>query len=304
MEQRNITRAFFGDGDSTVFTSVTDVIRATRADCAAVINIEAQFHDLHWVGAGEASVWTLPAISDFCTFTRSMYVDHFATLQVKGNGGSSVVDMSLLWLWWVAHHRHLSAGSSSPLSAGSTSSPLSAGSLSSSWSAEGWAAGRPYTHELSDTPTATDISEYRLKFDRAFEFAKKLKMPSVGSGAVAGTGAGVGTGAGAGASATSLSPPPASSPITPTLHLCNGMDSVGRFAFDHYHGWKSGTNFSLGLVQGHGVPSTLAASQYCGGRPETLDPVGVEGLRSTRLYLVNLHYQGNQKQVSGCDSGR
>ena len=70
MQRRNISRAYFSDGDSSVFTNVTDVVKNTRANCSAVINIEAQFHDLHWVGAGEASVWTLPAIVDFCAFVQ------------------------------------------------------------------------------------------------------------------------------------------------------------------------------------------------------------------------------------------
>jgi hypothetical protein len=89
MQRRNVSRAFFGDGDSTVFTSVTDVVTRTRADCAAVINIEAQFHPLHWVGAGEASVWTLPAIRDFCRFTSDTYRNHVATLQVTRCAASS-----------------------------------------------------------------------------------------------------------------------------------------------------------------------------------------------------------------------
>lgn len=95
--------------------------------------------------------------------------------------------------------------------------------------------------------------------------------------------------------------------------LCNGMDAVGGYAFDHYHGWKSGRNFSLGLGPasngtelihggggragggagsgGDGIPSTIAASQYCGGRPARLDPPGVALLALARLRLVNLHYQ-------------
>jgi hypothetical protein len=53
------------------------------------------------------------------------------------------------------------------------------------------------------------------------------------------------------------------------------MDVVGGYAFDHYHGWKSGRNVSLGLgsvndvadvITGggggsEGVPSTIAVSQ-------------------------------------------
>jgi hypothetical protein len=67
-------------------------------------------------------------------------------------------------------------------------------------------------------------------------------------------------------------------------------------AVDHYHGWKSGTNFSLGLDDGSGVPSAVAASQYCGGRPEAVEPPSeVARLAATRLRLVNVHYQGGQK---------
>ena len=71
MQRRNLSHAYFSDGDSSVFTSVSHVVKTTRANCSAVINIEAQFHDLHWVGAGEASVWTLPAIVDFCAFMQA-----------------------------------------------------------------------------------------------------------------------------------------------------------------------------------------------------------------------------------------
>ena len=65
----------------------------------------------------------------------------------------------------------------------------------------------------------------------------------------------------------------------------------------------TGRNFSLGLEPasdgttlingggGDGVPSTIAASQYCGGRPARLDPQGVASLALARLRLVNLHYQ-------------
>ena len=48
MQRRNLSRAYFSDGDSSVFTSVSDVVRNTRANCSAVINIEAQVVYLYY----------------------------------------------------------------------------------------------------------------------------------------------------------------------------------------------------------------------------------------------------------------
>jgi len=89
--------------------------------------------------------------------------------QVKGRAGSSVVDMSLLWLWWVVHHRHLPAG---------------------------WATGRPFALDTTETPLPADLAAHRAKSDAAFEYAKTLEVPR-----------------------------PAA-----TLRLCNGMDAVDRYA--------------------------------------------------------------------------
>lgn len=75
-------------------------------DCSTVLNIEPQPHRYHWVAAGEASLWTTTAITDFCRFTFSAYnnLKMFRSLKTKfDHTFSSVVDMSLLWLWWVAH---------------------------------------------------------------------------------------------------------------------------------------------------------------------------------------------------------
>ena len=42
MQRRNLSRAYFSDGDSSVFTNVSEVVKTTRANCSAIINIEAQ----------------------------------------------------------------------------------------------------------------------------------------------------------------------------------------------------------------------------------------------------------------------
>jgi hypothetical protein len=100
MVQNGLKKAFFGDGDNSVFRNITEVCQAGRSHCSAIINVEAQGGNMKWTSAGEASVWTVEAISDFCNFTQVMYQDKVNVLATKHrNGGSSVVDMSLLWLW-------------------------------------------------------------------------------------------------------------------------------------------------------------------------------------------------------------
>jgi hypothetical protein len=104
---------------------------------------------LYWCAAGEASVWTVAAIVDFCSFTVEVYKTKLETLKIKSDKMTSVVDMSLLWLWWVSHQNVTSAD---------------------------WSTGRPY---LSRNPK-DDINQlaiYRKQSDDAFLFSKKLPLP-------------------------------------------------------------------------------------------------------------------------------
>lgn len=149
MAKNKIAKAFFGDGDSSVFVNVTEAF-LLRPQCQAVINVEAQGNNLHWVGAGEASLWTMEGITSLCKFTSEVYGKHKPLLQIKGNGGSSVVDMSLLWLWWVANHKDA-----------------------------GWTSGRPWNHWDAMASTAV-VESYRARTDEAFMFAKKLSLPQMG----------------------------------------------------------------------------------------------------------------------------
>ena len=100
MRSKNISKAMFGDSDSSIFVNVESAW-SHRSNCAAVINIEAQNKLFHWVGAGEASLWRADSIAEFCKFTETIYTSHVDVLEAKARDGSSVVDMSLLWLWWV-----------------------------------------------------------------------------------------------------------------------------------------------------------------------------------------------------------
>lgn len=56
----------------------------------------------------QASLWTIEAISDFCAFTMAFYSKP-EYLEVLGRktkeSGSTVTDMALVWLWWVAWHK-------------------------------------------------------------------------------------------------------------------------------------------------------------------------------------------------------
>jgi hypothetical protein len=148
MMKNDIARSFFGDGDSAVFMNIKSAVRF-REHCSAIINIDAQQHDLYWCAAGEASVWTVAAIVDFCSFTVEVYKTHLETLRIKSEKMTSVVDMSLLWLWWVSHQNVTSAG---------------------------WSAGRPF---LSRNPKddVNQLEKYRKQSDDAFLFSKNLPLP-------------------------------------------------------------------------------------------------------------------------------
>ena len=67
MKAKNFSRAFFGDGDSSVFRNVDEIYQQRRT-CDAIINVEGQFSKYHWTGAGEASIWSVDAIEDFCKY--------------------------------------------------------------------------------------------------------------------------------------------------------------------------------------------------------------------------------------------
>ena len=65
MKKNSIQMVYYADGDSALYANITKVV-SLRKPCSATINIEAQEHNFHWVGAGESSIWTIDAIIDFC----------------------------------------------------------------------------------------------------------------------------------------------------------------------------------------------------------------------------------------------
>ena len=150
MIHHKLQHVFFGDSDVAVFANMTEAW-LRRKDCSAAINIESQGQNYHWVGAGESSLWTQAAIADFCQFTSAVYRDKAQqVLHPKlNNHGSSVVDMSLLWLWWVAHKR-------------------------ASQVEVGWGTGRPYA-----SPDPRELARVRDQSDEAFRFAAALPLPEV-----------------------------------------------------------------------------------------------------------------------------
>lgn len=141
MTIKGISHALFGDGDASIFVNVKDAFML-RPGCNATINIEMQYHNVHWVGAGESSLWTTAAITDFCAFAMEVYQTKRHVLQTKHNYKmSAVVDMSILWLWWVAHKDQT-----------------------------GWDAGRPWSRQKNNR-------DQQKSFDASFTFTKNLKLP-------------------------------------------------------------------------------------------------------------------------------
>ena len=75
MKSHNISKAFFGDGDSSVFVNIHQIDQYRQPKCDAVINIDRQKTKTYWVGAGEASIWSIGAIEDFCRYIILTYID-------------------------------------------------------------------------------------------------------------------------------------------------------------------------------------------------------------------------------------
>jgi len=138
LEAQQSERIFYSDSDSVVFTNMTEVCGKERGRCSAIVNIEDQLHDFHWVGAGESSSWTLKSITDLCTFITAMYKSYVKTLELKYKAGSIVCDMSVIWLWWVALKRNETSK---------------------------WEYGAPFETTNS------------AKFESAFRYAKSLAIP-------------------------------------------------------------------------------------------------------------------------------
>jgi len=148
MKANNMNLIFTGDIDTAVFGSL---IKASedRKGCDAMISIGVQKHRFHWLGGGESSFWTLPALTDFCAFVSHIYANNMSLLLEKHKQhGSTVSDGSLLWLWWVAHKQQQKPGS--------------------------WATGRPYR-----TFNSTEIEEVRRQHDEAFAHSRVLPLPTV-----------------------------------------------------------------------------------------------------------------------------
>lgn len=154
MRAKSLERAFFSDGDSVLFGNATQAW-SDRSECGAVVNVEYQPGPLHMVAAGESSLWTIQALSSFCEYTISVYQSSAAVkvLQLKNLARPAVVDMTLLWLWWVTHQKN----ASDPDDSSSTTIPLQdPGGASSSQEAD---ASRSKKNLL------------------AFQYAKSLPLP-------------------------------------------------------------------------------------------------------------------------------
>jgi hypothetical protein len=149
MSTKNIKQSFFGDGDSSVHVNIAEAWNL-RSHCNAVINVECQGNDFHWVGAGESSMWTIKGITEFTKFTTTIYTNHIDILLKKAKGGSSVVDMSILWLWFVAHK------------------PNSAG----------WDTGRPWKL-LDRQANEGRLIAKRNAHDHSYSLTKSFNLPAV-----------------------------------------------------------------------------------------------------------------------------
>ena len=281
---------FFGDGDTSVFADMNIAFTKTqRLSCDAIIVIPGTIHSLNWVATGCSSLWTLPALQDLTHFITDMYsnVEYLDILRLKAapapsmahmGGGRSVVDMSLLWLWYV---RSLGTSTSTGITGGRR--------------------GRPW-HSLN--PRFSD-EEFRTRFDTALNYSQKLALPKRRS--VANVEAGTGT------ERSSLRVCNALDVVNRTVYdhmrgWSDGSDATLPIVPSDIDGTSTSTTgdtapaaaaaaaaAELGCT--YGCPAITAAALVSGGFPEYTDDalIAAMHLSTRRLYLLTLHYQGETK---------
>ena len=90
MIKTSTPRAFFADGDVSVFYNMTKAFDYKVAlGCEGAINVDRQ-EPMSWVGAGESSLWTIKSITNFSKFLFAMYTK---------NGAKNYVDSTLAVKW-------------------------------------------------------------------------------------------------------------------------------------------------------------------------------------------------------------
>ena len=107
MRANGLNRAFYGDGDSSVFVNVQSIDNL-RPKCAAVINYERQ-SKFSWVGAGESSIWSLDALEDFCRYVTDQCAAELSHMPHIGLLPNCIANMrkpcglsllNLRHMWW------------------------------------------------------------------------------------------------------------------------------------------------------------------------------------------------------------
>ena len=250
---------YFGDGDTALFADATKAwFNTRRRDCDAVLATPGTANTYYWVSTGCSSFWTLRAIESFCDFVMQVYANpkYHKFLRMKADRGSSVVDMSLLWLWNV---RSMPAN------------------------ATGFQTGEPW-HSLNPLMSAV---AFRQAYGSAWSFTKNLlkNMPTESYNAS--------DSVMMGANMQITSPLLVCNGLdvvqrTVLDHMRGWSDgaspklplsTVSQFPDAAYLGCANG------------CPSVVADSLKSGGVPESTDRAAVASLAGRPLYLLSLHYQ-------------
>ena len=298
MIKTNTPKTFFADGDVSVYAGVTKPFKR-KSECDGAINVDRQ-DIFSWVGAGESSFWTTRSITNFSKFLFLMYSPNNKnyleeTLNMKRQNKPAVVDMSLLWLWWFIHHRHLIPRNLAEAS-------------KDAW----FSVGMPW-HAM--TRENTDTWSHN-RFKEAWGHVASFPLPTPGQidsfqpGGL-------------------LSFQKFSYGREPLI-LCNNMNIVVaeegyRYTFDHCHGWHSGSRvdkwdseaiekpsndssknkpLAVSFLDNIGnkqhpcpmCPSILIDAQRGGGVPESLKLADAAKLSKEPVHFLTFHYQGHSKR--------
>ena len=257
MLENQLTKVLFADGDSSIFVSTTSIFN-NNANCDAIINIESQSNLYHFVGAGEASLWSLPAIIDFCQFLMNtyMYDKYMKLLYDKKSHGTSVCDMSLLWLYWVAHTSNNNNNNNK------------------------YENGKPFSITNNENFDEKKLLKIHQTFDESFLMCKKSDLPKINNNIRLCNGMDI-------VNRTTFDHMHGWSRGNQFryMYLTLLFQLFQIFQFISFDSFDFNKN---------GVPYVIGISQFFGGKPEIIE---FNKVTKQKYYFNNLHYQGGEKDL-------
>ena len=320
-----LPRVFYGDDDTVVLYNMTHASLA-RNECDAVLVVEGNLRSdtkrfYSYVNGG-SSLWSALVLEDFCTFLLQLYSPNFinaVTLRGVKNpmkGVIRVVDMTLLWIYWLAKTGNVNVSSWDTgrpyFSAINVSAfdraiarralvklPQTAHPYMKMCNGLDVVGRTTFDHLLAykldsfsyNLPRAQQMSTYNTTAaSKSAVDQSRFKTTNISKSFIISSSS---------ESSSNNSNSKVSQSRNETLTSMNGTKAgairektMNNAVFEHHRHHHHRVDY---MSTGTGLPYIVGISHPKGGRPESVDEVANAHLAQERLYFLTVHYQGYSK---------